>query len=125
MVKASEYNQSSLSLLHELIPNVDSVAFLVNPNNAAAELDASDVQAAAGALGQKLIIVNAGTEVEIVAAFMTIAEQRVGGRKLGQQYQPFLINALPDIGVRSRHEAANSSARMYFASHDRLGATGA
>jgi hypothetical protein len=83
------------------------------------------LQAAAGALGQKLIIVNAGTEVEIVAAFMTIAEQRVGGRKLGQQYQPFLINALPDIGVRSRHEAANSSARMYFASHDRLGATGA
>ena len=63
------------------------------------------LQAAAGALGQKLIIVNAGTEVEIVAAFMTIAEQRVGGRKLGQQYQPFLINALPDIGVRSRHVA--------------------
>ena len=81
-----------LELLHELIPNVDSVAFLVNPNNAVAELDASDVQAAAGALGQKLIIVNAGTEVEIVAAFMTIAEQRVGG-------------ALPDIGVRSRHVA--------------------
>jgi putative tryptophan/tyrosine transport system substrate-binding protein len=84
MVKASEYNQSSLSLLHELIPNVDSVAFLVNPSNAVAELDASDVQAAAGALGQKLIIVNAGTEVEIVAAFMTIAGQRVG--ELGQQY---------------------------------------
>jgi hypothetical protein len=32
----------------------------------------------------------------------------------------FLINALADVGVRSRHEAANSSA-----SYDRLGATGA
>jgi hypothetical protein len=37
----------------------------------------------------------------------------------------FFINALADIGVRSRHEAANSFARMYHASHDRLGATGA
>jgi hypothetical protein len=98
--------RSSLSLLHELIPNVDSVAFLVNPNNAVAQLDASDVQAAAaGALGQKLIIVNAGTEVEIVAAFMTIAEQRIGGRKLGRSTDLFLINALADIGVRSRHVA--------------------
>jgi hypothetical protein len=120
--------RSSLSLLHELIPNVDSVAFLVNPNNAVAELDASDVQAAAaGALGQKLIIVNAGTEVEIVAALMTIAEQRIGGRKLGQQYQPFFDQRSGRYrrSITARREAANSSARMYFASHDRVGATGA
>jgi hypothetical protein len=83
MVKASEYNQSSLSLLHELIPNVDSVAFLVNPNNAVAELDG---ERCAGSCGRANYYLNAGTEVEIVAAFMTIAGQRVGGRKLGQQY---------------------------------------
>src|ERR1700738_422735 len=39
-------------------------------------------------------------------------------RKRKRGVPPFVINALADIGVRSRHEAANSSA-----SHDRLGAT--
>src|SRR5205085_11387584 len=38
-------------LLPELVAKVDAVAFLVNPNNAVAGLDTSDVQAAAGALG--------------------------------------------------------------------------
>jgi ABC-type uncharacterized transport system substrate-binding protein len=89
-------------LLHELIPNVDSVAFLVNPNNAVVELDASDVQAAAGALGQKLIIVNASTEVEIVAAFMTIAEQRVGA--LLMQVDPFLSSRRDQlVALAARH----------------------
>ena len=43
-------------LLRELVPKADAIAFLVNPNNAVAELDTSDAQAAAAALGQKLIV---------------------------------------------------------------------
>jgi ABC-type uncharacterized transport system substrate-binding protein len=39
-------------LLRELVPKVDAIAFLVNPNNAVAELDTSDAQAAAAALGR-------------------------------------------------------------------------
>jgi putative tryptophan/tyrosine transport system substrate-binding protein len=89
-------------LLHELIPNVDTVAFVVNPNNAVAELDASDVQAAADALRQKLIIVNAGTEGEIVAAFTTIAEQRGGA--LLMQVDPFLSSRRDQlVALAARH----------------------
>jgi putative ABC transport system substrate-binding protein len=40
-------------LLRELVPKADGIAFLVNPNNAVADLDTSDAQAAAAALGQK------------------------------------------------------------------------
>jgi putative ABC transport system substrate-binding protein len=75
-------------LLRELVPKVDAIAFLVNPNNAVAELDTSDAQAAAAALGQKLIILKAGSERDIDTAFTTIAEQRGGG--LLQQVDPFL-----------------------------------
>jgi ABC-type uncharacterized transport system substrate-binding protein len=75
-------------LLRELVPKADVIAFLVNPNNAVAELDTSDAQGAAAALGQKLIVCKAGSEGEIDGAFTTIAEQRGGG--LLQQLDPFL-----------------------------------
>ena len=35
-----------LEVLNELVPRAEAIAFLVNPNNAVAELDTSDVQAA-------------------------------------------------------------------------------
>ena len=75
-------------LLRELVPKADGIAFLVNPNNAVADLDTSDAQAAAAALGQKLIVLKAGSEGDIETAFATIAEQRGGG--LLQQLDPFL-----------------------------------
>jgi ABC-type uncharacterized transport system substrate-binding protein len=75
-------------LLRELLPKADAIAFLVNPNNAVAELDTSDAQAAAAALVQRLIVVKAGSEGDIEAAFATVAQQRGGG--LLQQLDPFL-----------------------------------
>jgi putative tryptophan/tyrosine transport system substrate-binding protein len=75
-------------LLRELVPKADGIAFLVNPNNAVADLDASDAQAAAVSLGQKLIVLKAGSEGDIETAFATIAKQRLGG--VLQQLDPFL-----------------------------------
>jgi putative ABC transport system substrate-binding protein len=75
-------------LLRELVPKAETIAFLVNPNNAVAELDTSDAHAAAAALGQKLIVVKAGNAGDIDAAFAAIAHQRGGG--LLQQLDPFL-----------------------------------
>ena len=75
-------------LMRELVPKAAAIAFLVNPNNAVAELDTSDAQAAAAALGQKLIVLKAGSEGDIDMAFSTIAQQ--GGGGLLQQLDPFL-----------------------------------
>jgi putative ABC transport system substrate-binding protein len=75
-------------LMRELVIRAEVIAFLVNPNNAVAELDTSDAEAAAAALGQKLIILKARDEGDIDRAFTTIAEQRAGG--LLQQVDPFL-----------------------------------
>ena len=73
-------------LLRELVPKTDAIAFLVNPNNAVAE--ARDAEAAAAALGQRLIVRKAGSAADIETAFAAIAEQRGGG--LLQQLDPFL-----------------------------------
>jgi putative ABC transport system substrate-binding protein len=75
-------------LLRELVPKAEAIAFLVNPNNAVAELDTSDAEGAAAALGQKLIVLKAGSERDIDTAFSTIVRQRGGG--LLQQLDPFL-----------------------------------
>jgi putative ABC transport system substrate-binding protein len=75
-------------LLRELVPKAEAIAFLVNPNNAVAELDTSDAQAAAAALGLKLIVLKAGSDGDIDTAFSTVAQQ--GGGGLLQQLDPFL-----------------------------------
>jgi putative ABC transport system substrate-binding protein len=75
-------------LMRELAPKADAIAFLVNPNNAVAELDTSDALAAAAALGQKLIVLKAASESDIDMAFTAIAQQRAAG--LLTQLDPFL-----------------------------------
>ena len=91
-----------LELLHELVPKADAAAFLVNPNNAVAGLDTSDVQAAASALGMKLIVVKAATEGDIDAAFTAVVEQRGGA--LVMQTDPFFLSRRDQIvALAARH----------------------
>jgi putative ABC transport system substrate-binding protein len=67
-----------LELLHELVPNVATMALLVNPNYPSAGLEIRESQVAARAVGCNLIILNASTESDIDAAFATLVQQRVG-----------------------------------------------
>lgn len=78
-----------LEVLHELVPRADTVAFLVNPNNAVAELDTGDVQAAAKTLGKKLVVVKAATKDDLNKAFADVVEQRGGA--LVVQTDPFFL----------------------------------
>src|SRR5215813_9959221 len=45
-----------LEVLNEVVPRADTIVFLVNPNNAVASLDTSDVRAAGDTLAKKLIV---------------------------------------------------------------------
>ena len=61
--------------------------------------DPADAQAAAAALGQKLIVLKAGSEGDIDAAFAAMSKQRVSG--LLQHLDPFLLGARAhDLGVK-------------------------
>src|SRR5438874_3993906 len=82
-------------LLHEIVPNADAVAFLVNQNNAVAALDTSDAREAAAALKKKLIVVKAGTRDEIETAFRSIIEQ--GGGAVVVQTDPFFLGRRDQI----------------------------
>jgi len=82
-------------LLHEIVPNADAVAFLVNQNNAVATLDTSDARAAAAALKKKLIVVKAATRDEIETAFRSIIEQ--GGGTVVVQTDPFFLGRRDQI----------------------------
>ncbi len=91
-----------LEMLHELVPQADVVAFLVNPNNAVAQLDTSDVQAAADTLGKKLIVVKAGTKDDLNKAFLAVIEQHGGA--LVVQTDPFFLGQRDEIvALAGRH----------------------
>jgi putative ABC transport system substrate-binding protein len=77
-------------VMHETVPQADSIGFLMNPTNPNAESDTKDVQAAATALGQKLVVVKGGTETDLEAAFVTLAERRTSA--LVVTADPFFIN---------------------------------
>jgi putative tryptophan/tyrosine transport system substrate-binding protein len=73
-----------LELLHELVPAAKSVAFLVNPDNAAAtEAEMKEMQPAAQALGLRLIVLDARTPAEIETAFATAFPDEAGALVVG------------------------------------------
>ena len=67
-----------LELLSQMVPKVLTIGILANPTNPDAEIETRDAQAAAQALGRKLIVVKASTENGFEAAFATLAEQGAG-----------------------------------------------
>ena len=68
-----------LGLLRELLPKQGTIAFVVNPNSASTPHQIEEMQAAAQAVGQPLVVVSVGTEEEVNKAFATMAERKVAG----------------------------------------------
>jgi putative ABC transport system substrate-binding protein len=67
-----------LGLLHEMVPQVVTIAVLINPNFPASGMQLRDVQEAAASLGVQLIIARANVESDFDAAFSTFVQQRAG-----------------------------------------------
>jgi putative tryptophan/tyrosine transport system substrate-binding protein len=77
-ILSGELGAKGLALLHDLVPSAATVGFLENPNNPVFELTTRDVLAAAAAIGLKVQILNAGTDREIDAAFVSLVQERIG-----------------------------------------------
>jgi putative tryptophan/tyrosine transport system substrate-binding protein len=66
-----------LELLHELVPSANSIGFLRNDRLSGLGNHLVDDIAAARTLGVHLVVLDAGTEKQIDAAFDTMSQQRV------------------------------------------------
>jgi putative ABC transport system substrate-binding protein len=72
-----------LELLRQMVPKATIIAVLVNPNTPETEAERRDVRAAAQALGQQLIVVDASTDRDIETAFATFVQRGVGALLVG------------------------------------------
>ena len=113
---AAELLQKQIGLLHELVPKVAVLGFLVNSDNPRAPADVGRVQAAARNLGLETHVVNAATERDIDAAFASLARRGadaliVGGDALSSRASTSIAalaahHAIPMIcGTREIAEA--------------------
>jgi putative ABC transport system substrate-binding protein len=75
---SNELEEKQLHLLQQVVPKVEAIGFLVNPNNANTENAAQHALAAARLLGRQLHVLNAGSERDFETAFETAASKKIG-----------------------------------------------
>jgi len=78
-----------LDLLTKFVPKAGIVGILVNPNNPSSVDSSKDAQAAAQALGKKVVVVEGGSEGDIDAAFNQLKLQKV--EAISVEADPFLL----------------------------------
>jgi ABC-type uncharacterized transport system substrate-binding protein len=78
-----------LDLARELVPEGSLIAVLVNPENPPSAAEGTAAQAAAAALGQPILILNASTQADLDTAFTTIKQHQV--RALIVSSDPFFF----------------------------------
>ena len=90
-------------VLHETVPKTALIGFLVNPTIADAETQTKNALSAAEFVGQKLLIVQAHTDSELEAAFVTLVHQRAGALVVGAD--PFFITRRDKlVELAARHK---------------------
>jgi putative ABC transport system substrate-binding protein len=75
---ASEFGSKRLGLMREVVPNSATIAFLMNPNTTDGDIELADIQTAAHALGQKILVMSAGSENDFVSIFAQLVREGVG-----------------------------------------------
>ena len=91
-----------LELLRQLVPKAKTIGLLVNPINPNTEAERRDVQAAAQALGQQLIILDVSSESEIEPAFATFVQRGAGALLVGTG-PLFFSNREQVVALAARH----------------------
>ena len=98
----TELNAKKLGLMRDLLPQLQAMAALLNPTSQNADPQSKELQAAGRALGLHIGIFNASSESEIDAAFVAIAQQRLGALVVGND--PFFFSRREQlVALAARH----------------------
>ena len=92
-----------LGLLRDLVPTAVMMAVLLNPTNAAFQLQMKDVDDAARALGLQMHILNAINEQDIHVAFAALGKLRPGALQVGSD--PFFNSRREQLATLAAHYA--------------------
>jgi ABC-type uncharacterized transport system substrate-binding protein len=84
-----------VQLLHQLLPQAATIAFLMNPTNPIEEVEMVAAQTAATSLGQQMLILRASKEGEFETAFAAMAQQRIDALLVGSD--PFFVGLRDQI----------------------------
>jgi len=70
--------EKRLSLLRDLVPKAGLIGILINPRSPDGQAQSTAMQAAARAVGQQILVVEAGNDAELDAAFAALVQHRAG-----------------------------------------------
>ena len=113
----SELVAKEVEFLHELVPRAAVIGFLANPRDPNYESDTKGAQAAADALGHRLVVVKASSEREIDPAFAVLAKQKITA---------LFVNADPlfNVNFQEIRELAAREAMLTISSWEGFAADG-
>jgi putative ABC transport system substrate-binding protein len=103
-----------LELLRQLVPKATTIAVLVSPSTTETQTERNDVQAAAQAMGQQLIIIDVSSERDFEAAFAKFIQRGAGALLVGTGS---LMNSYRHriVALAARHALPASYALREFA----------
>ena len=110
----SDVAAKQVELLHELVPKAAAIGFLVNPKDPTSEDATRDAQAAADALGRKLIIVKASSASEIDPAFADLARRKIGAVFVNAD-PLYTVNSMRTVALASRYAMLTVTSTEGFA----------
>jgi ABC-type uncharacterized transport system substrate-binding protein len=97
----AEMGPKRLELAHQLLPNANAAAVLINPKYSPGLAEARDMEAAAQSLGLQVTVLEASSASEIDSAFAALAEQKTN---------PLIINTDPFL-LGQRQQIVQLAAR--------------
>jgi putative tryptophan/tyrosine transport system substrate-binding protein len=104
---SAELGPKRLEVLRDLLPQPGLIAFLVDARNEAGQAETREVEAAAQAVGQPILVLYGRSDDEVEKAFATMAERRASGLVYGaSQYFQVIADKLVALAGRYRIPAS-------------------